>query len=126
MKNENSYKKFESKRYSAAFKEKVLGEIRIGKYSKSEASRLYGMSTTCIRKWIKRGNYLDLQDEIIHIKMTTEKDKLKELEREIKRLKEALADQHIENVALKAVIEAAEEHYKTDLKKNLDSKRSKK
>lgn len=126
METNKTYKKVLVKRYSEAFKEKILGEIRACKYSKTEASRLYGMSVTCIRKWIKRSNYLDLQDDIIHIKMVNEKDKLKEMQEEIRRLKEALADQHLENVALKAVIEAAEEHYKTDLKKNLSSKRSKK
>ena len=50
--------------------------------------------------------------------MPEERDKMKELEKEIKRLKEALADSYLQQRCLETVIDLANEEYQTDLKKN--------
>ena len=51
--------------------------------------------------------------------MKGEKDQLKELESEIKRLKIALADATMEKHVLEALISLVNENYQTDVKKNL-------
>ena len=55
--------------------------------------------------------------------MREEKDRLKEQEAEIKRLKIALADATLEKHALETLIEVVNEHYDTDVKKNFGQKR---
>ncbi len=57
--------------------------------------------------------------------MKGEKDRTKELEHEIKRLKIALADATMEKHALETLIEIVDEHYQTDVKKNLGHQPSK-
>ena len=57
--------------------------------------------------------------------MKEEKDRLKELEAEIKKLKIALADTTMEKHALEKLIEVVNEHYQTDVKKNLGQQSSK-
>ena len=52
--------------------------------------------------------------------MRSEDDKLKELEAENRRLKIALADATLAKDALSTLIEIVDEHYQTDVKKNLD------
>jgi len=47
-----------------------------------------------------------------------EKDRIKELEKEIKKLKLALADSMLAQRTLEVVIDEANKEYKTDLKKN--------
>ena len=54
-----------------------------------------------------------------------EKDRIKKLEEEIKRLKLALADSVLAKDCLEVVIDEANKEYKTDLKKNFGSERSK-
>ena len=56
--------------------------------------------------------------------MQGEKDRVKELEAEIKQLKLALADSTMENHVLNTVIKLVDEHYQTDVKKNLGQQRS--
>lgn len=50
--------------------------------------------------------------------MKGEKDRTRELEKEIKKLKEALADAYLAKECAEKIIELANEEYKTDLKKN--------
>ena len=51
--------------------------------------------------------------------MKGEKDRIKELESEVKKLKIALADSTMEKHALETLIKIVNEHYQTDVKKNL-------
>jgi hypothetical protein len=54
--------------------------------------------------------------------MRKEIDRQKELEQENKRLKIALAEAVLAKDALETLVEVANEHYQTDLKKNFDTK----
>ncbi|MBO9592138.1 MAG: hypothetical protein J7599_04455 [Niabella sp.] len=54
-----------------------------------------------------------------------EKDRIKELEAEIKKLKLALADSTLEKRSLEILIDVVNEHYETDVKKNLGAQSSK-
>ena len=50
--------------------------------------------------------------------MRSEDDKIKQLELEIKRLKISLADATLAKELLEKLVEVADNHYQTDLKKN--------
>jgi MarR-like DNA-binding transcriptional regulator SgrR of sgrS sRNA len=56
--------------------------------------------------------------------MKGEKDRVKELEKEVRKLKEALADAYLSKDVAEKIIELANKEYKTDLKKNFGKKGS--
>ncbi len=115
-----------SYRYSAAFKQKVVSEIESGKISIEEARRIYDIrGGSTIRDWIKKLGRNHLLSKVVRIEMRDEKDRIKGLEKEIRKLKTALADEHIKTIALESLIEVADEHYKVDIKKNFGGKESK-
>lgn len=105
-------------RYSISFKQMVVKEIEEGGCFE-EVRRKYGLGgTSTIQRWVKALGRDHLLNKIVRIETMTEKDKLKALEEENKRLKMALADTFLAKDCLEAVIKMANEEYKTDLKKN--------
>jgi len=116
-----------SYRYSLAFKQKIVSEIESGKFSIGEARRIYDIKgCETIQGWLKRLGKHHLLARVVRIEMKGEKDRLKQLEREKKQLESALAQEHLKNICLEALIESAEEHYGVNLKKNFGDKASKK
>lgn len=112
-------------RYSAAFKQKVVSEIESGKLSIERARRVYDIrGKTTIQKWLKKVGKYDFLYQVVRIEMKDEKDKLKELEKQKKQLESALAQEHLKNICLEALIESVEEHYGIDVKKNFGDKAS--
>ena len=110
-------------RYSTAFKQKVVTEIETGELSISEAQRLYGINGgDTIQAWVRKLGKNHLLNRIVRIEMKDEKDRVKELEKKIRTLESALANEHVKNIVLESLIEVAEEHYKTDFKKNFGGK----
>ena len=49
--------------------------------------------------------------------MKDEKDRVKELEKKVRQLESALADEHIKNIVLESLVDIAREKYGIDLKK---------
>jgi transposase-like protein len=86
------------KRYSEAFKLQVVREFENGAFSsEAEARRKYGITGTwTVRNWLVRYGKGHLMKKVIRVETPGEKDRLKELEREVKRLKQALGDAHID------------------------------
>lgn len=110
----------ETIRYSISFKQKVVKEIEEQALGIRAASRRYGIKGgSTVHKWIKQFGKNHLLNKIVRVEMKGEKDRVKELEAEIKKLKIALADTTLENHALETLIEVVNEHYQTDVKKNL-------
>jgi transposase-like protein len=113
------------KQYSLAFKQKVVGEIERGKYSFTEARRVYDIGGgSVIQNWAKKLGRFDALNEIVVVKMKGEKSRLRGLQQQIRELKEALADEHLKNKCLEKVIELAGKNYQEDLKKNFAGKSS--
>lgn len=107
-------------RYSISFKHKVVKEIEEEGLGISQAARRYGIKGGgTVQKWVKQLGKNHLLNKIVKVEMKGEKDRTKELEMEIKRLKIALADATMEKYALETLIEIVDEHYQTDVKKNL-------
>lgn len=107
-------------RYSISFKQKVVQEIEEEGLSFSEAARRYGIKGgETLQKWVVTFGKNHLLNKIVRVEMKDEKDRVKELEAEIKRLKLALADAVLAKDALETLVEIVDEHYQTDVKKNL-------
>ena len=107
-------------RYSISFKQKIVREIEEEGLTVSEAASRYGIKGgSTIQQWIKQFGKNHLLNKIVRVEMKGEKDRVKELEAEIKKLKIALADATMEKHVLETLIEVVNEHYGTDVKKNL-------
>lgn len=114
------------KRYSISFKQKVVREIEEEGISISSAGRRYNITgAETIQKWLYQYGKHHLLNKIVRIETMEEKDRIKQLEEENKRLKLAYADASMERDILKTLVDIVNEHYGTDVKKNLGAKLSK-
>ncbi|WP_373494398.1 transposase [Aquiflexum sp.] len=105
-------------RYSIGFKRQVVEEYESGS-SISYLQKKYGIGgATTVQKWVRHFGKDHLLNKIVRVETMDEKNRLKQLEQENKKLKEALADSIIANKCLETLIEVANEEYRTDLKKN--------
>lgn len=101
--------KNETVRYSEAFKLQIVSEIESGKLTcQNEARRRYGIKGSCtIEKWIRKYGKTHLLNKVIRVETPKERDRLKEIEEENRRLKSALADAHLDLRLEKAYVEIA-------------------
>jgi len=114
------------KKYSMAFKLKVVEEIEQGKMSIDKACKIYDIGgKNTIQKWMEKLGKGHLISKVVRIEMKDEKDKYKELQKEKKDLESALAQSQLKIIALESLLEAAEEEYGVDLKKTLEKRRGK-
>ena len=74
----------DKKRYSEAFKLKVMEELRDGKWKTvADAAQAYGVSAQGVRYWMKRLGFEHLNGRIIYVKTTSEIDEIKRLKAEL-------------------------------------------
>jgi transposase-like protein len=111
-----------TKRYSIAFKQKVISEIEEGKYTKGEVCKIYGISPGTINYWLNKYDKTKLLNKIVRIETKGEKDRINQLEKEKRELESALAQTHLKSLYLESLVEIAEEKYGIDLKKKSDTK----
>lgn len=105
-------------RYSISFKQKVVNEIEQEGLSISAAMRRYGIGGgDTIHKWIASFGKQHLLNTVIRVEMKGEKDRTQELEKEVQKLKLALADAYLARDCAEEVIKQAGKLYGTDLKK---------
>jgi transposase len=105
-------------RYSISFKQMVVNEVESGR-SCEYLRRKYDIgSTVTIPRWVQRLGKNHVLNKLVRIETMEDKNRDKEKDEEIKRLKMALADAHMAKACLEEVIKMANVEYKTDLKKN--------
>lgn len=106
------------KRYSLAFKQKIVSEIESGQLTISRARKLYGISGgQTIQNWLKKLGKQYLLSTVVRIETTGEVSRLKELEHQNRQLESALARAHLKIVTLESVIDEASRVYGEDIKK---------
>lgn len=112
-------------RYSTAFKLKVVEQIERGELTVSQARRVYDIrGGQTIQKWLVKHGKSHLLSRVVRIEMKDEKDRIKQLEVEKRKLESALAQAHVDNLFLKELVVIAKEEYGIDLKKNTATKPS--
>lgn len=112
-------------RYSTAFKLKVVEQIERGELTVQEARRVYDIrGGQTIQRWLAKHGKSHLLSRVVRIEMKDEKDRIKQLEAEKKKLESALAQAHMKNLFLEEVITLAKEEYGIDLKKKSDTEPS--
>jgi transposase len=114
------------RRFSEAFKLKILDEFSKGKYSKRDLARLYGIRASTINDWINKYDRKELMNTRIIVQNSDEISRLKLLEKEIEQLKKLLLKKDLELLANDSYLEIAAEKlgFKNvaELKKNLGIK----
>ena len=106
-------------RYSISFQQKVVRELEEEGMTIISAKRRYGIKgSQTIQKWIRKFGKHHLLNKIVRIETMEEKDQLKKMQEEIRRLKIALADSLMAQKCLETVIDEANREYGTDLKKS--------
>ena len=105
-------------RYSISFKQMVIKELEQGINMRSLRRKYDIRGGATIQQWIKLYGKQHLLNKIIKVETMDERDRLKQLEADNKKLKMALADAYMAKDCLEGVIRMANEEYKTDLKKN--------
>jgi len=123
--NVDMYKnEFVTRRYSEAFKLKILSELSTGKYSKRELGNIYGIDRNTINVWIKKYDRKDLMNTRIMVENLDEISRIKALQNEIEQLKKLLIKKDIDHLVLDSYLKVAAQNlgYKSveELKKNLD------
>ena len=106
-------------RYSISFKQMIVREIEEEGHSFDFIRKKYGIGgSVTISKWVRQLGKHHLLNKVVRIETMNERDRLKQLEEENKKLKIALADAFMAKDCLEGVIRLADEEFKTDLKKN--------
>jgi transposase len=113
-------------RYSISFRQKVVKEIEEEGLTIQAAKRRYGIGGgQTIQRWIRKFGKYHLLEKIVRVETMGDKDQVKKMQEEIRKLKLALADSLMAQKCLEALIEEANKEYKTDLKKSFGSDASK-
>jgi len=103
-------------RYSDAFKLEVVQQIESGKFTIYQAKIHYGITGgATIANWLRRFGKLHLLSNIIRVEKPDQRDRMKSLEAENKRLKLILADKLLERDIAVAELEVICEELGLDL-----------
>ena len=103
-------------RYSESFKLQVVKEYEESYLTRKELSLKYGIKGgSTISNWIKKYGSESTQNRIIRVEKPNEKDRIKELEKEVERLKKALAHQTLVAVTKESMAEVIAEDFGVDL-----------
>jgi transposase-like protein len=113
--------------YSTAFKLKVIEEVESG-LSIREAQRRYKIGgKMTIDRWIRTLGNANLLPQSKGVTMSAETNHtIEQLKKEKAQLEAALSRVTIEKICLESLVEATEEHYGIDLKKNFGEQAQKK
>lgn len=106
------------KRYSTAFKQKVVSEIENGEQSVEQVRRRYSIGGgNTVYNWLKKYGKHYQKATIVRVERPGEVDRVKKLEAEKQELESALAAAHLKILRLESTLEVTEEMSETPRKK---------
>lgn len=113
-------------RYSESFKHQVVKEVEEGKCNCEQARKKYGIrGMNTVQYWMKRMGKLEALPKIIRVEKPDEKSRIKELERQIRQLKNSLAETQVRYLMAESQFEIMCEQQGLDpqeVKKKLEQK----
>lgn len=97
-------------RYSEAFKMEVVKHYESSGLTMGETRKMFGIrGGETLRKWLRIYGKTTSLNKVIRVEKPEEKSRMKELENEVKKLKEALADAYLRKVTAESTLEVAAE-----------------
>ncbi len=104
--------------FAESFKLQIVKEYESGNYTVKELLRLYDLSEPTVYRWIYRySTYNKKSIQVVEMKDSSDK-KLKDLEKQIKDLQEAVGRKQMKIDYLEKMIDLAKDHYDIDIKKS--------
>lgn len=98
-----------TRRYSAAFKRKVVMEIEGGKFTVNAARKFYDIhGGATIERWLKQHGKAHLLTEVVTTTLRTEKKRETAFQERITLLEKALADAHLKIFVLESTVTVLE------------------
>jgi transposase len=105
------------KRYSESFKRQVVAEYEAGS-GLSALNKKYGITGgMTVKAWIKKYGKQGFRHELVRIQSIEEANRVKELERQVEQLEQALGKVTLEKLKLESILEELGE-YGEEVKKN--------
>ena len=96
------------RQYSMAFKQKIMEEIRDGKWKSAyQAATMYGIKDALVYKWMDKLGYSHLKSKVIEVKTMEEIDEVKMLRKQVCELKLALAEETLSRQIEQATVQVA-------------------
>lgn len=112
-----------SRRYSEAFKRKVVSEVERGLLTREGAKRKYGIGgSTTVDRWCRRYGACERLGVEVIVHTPKERDERRELRERVRQLEKALADEKLKSMALETMIEVAERELKVPIRKKSGAK----
>ncbi len=107
--------------FSEEFKKARVLEYESGKFTVTELSRLFGIRSEIIYRWIyKYSVYNKKSVKIVEMK-DSGTQKVKDLENRLRELEQVIGQKQLKIDYLEKMIELASEKYSIDIKKNSDT-----
>ena len=107
--------------FSEDFKLRLVELYESGQRTVLELVGEYDLSETTIYNWIyKYSEYNSKSIQVVEMK-DSQQSKIKELERKVKELEQAVGRKQMNIDYLEKMIELAKDHYEIDIKKNFDT-----
>jgi transposase len=96
--------------YSEAFKMEVVRHYESNGLTMGETSKKFGISGgATLKNWLRKYGKSSSLNKVIRVEKPDERSRMKELEQEVKKLKEALADAYLRKVTAESTVEVAAE-----------------
>ena len=112
--------KGKSRRYSDAFKRKVVSDIQNGLYSANQALAIYKIGgTMTVYNWLAKYDHGNVFAHRGGRMKNTKKDTVVDMKSRIRYLEQIVSDLNIEKKILETTIDIVSEEYGIDLKKNI-------
>lgn len=93
-------------KYSEAFKQQIVREFESGKLNRGQLRRKYGIGGgNTVGAWIKKYGSFDSIPKVIRVEKPNEKDQILALKEEIKKLKQAIADEVLDRKIAESTLE---------------------
>jgi transposase-like protein len=106
------------RRYSEAFRREVVAEYEAGA-NISSLQRKYGINgMLTIQGWVRKYGKQGLRTEVVHIQNAEEANRVRELEKQVKELEQALGKVVLEKLKLESILEELQESNGDVVKKN--------
>jgi len=109
--------------FSVPFKQEKVKEIESKQITVRQISRIYGVSSTAVYKWIMLYGSLQNKKERVVVEKESESYKTEQLLKKVAELEGLLGRKQVEVEYLKKVIDIGSEMVGVDLKKKYESKR---
>lgn len=116
----------EKKKYSVAFKKKIVQEYLTGLKNAQDIHREYGVRFTLLHSWHVwyKDHFLNFSNDyrIMKTKKTGDKARILELEAELLKLMEAYEREKLRADIMEHLVDLAKEHHDINLKKSIGKK----